>query len=398
MDFKFLGYEFDKEEATAVFRYQGKDGIVFSEKAVFSKEGMIDYDEKELDDALFFAFVVLGTSYYKVAPTKKVVLNRDITRGQAEFFNLIYQEGMSQFAFENNLKRDDLADFTSYIDDLAIEPKDNKKIDDLILALISGGKDSLLLAEILKEEKANFRVLYIAGANGSYPDVIRDFGEPMVIRRFIDKERLKKANGLNGHVPITLINEALALIQAVLIGADKIELGIGREGLEPHTWIDDLPVNHQWSKTEEAQNMLKKYVNTFIDSNLSIGSVLDDLTELEIAKEFAEKCWDKYGHRFSSCNLANYKQGVENKQLKWCGECAKCANSYLLFAPFVPFDEQKELFGRDLFSDSRLTDIFKGLLGVDGVMKPFECVASIEELRWAYHNRLPGYSKLPFDA
>lgn len=398
MDFKFLGYDFDKENMTAVFRYQGKDGITFSEKAVFSKEGMIDYDEKELDEALFLASVILGTSYYKVAPTRKVVLGRKITKKQAEFFNAIYQEGMSQFAFENQLKRGDLADFTEYVgDDLEIKPKNDKRTDDLILALVSGGKDSLLLAEILKEEKANFRVLYIAGVDGNHPDVIRDFGEPMVIRRFIDKEGLKKANGLNGHVPITLINEVLALIQAILIGANKIELGVGREGLEPHAWIDDLPVNHQWSKTEEAQDMLKNYIKSFIDSDISIGSVLDSLTELEIAKEFAEKCWDKYGRRFSSCNLANYRQGADNKQLKWCGECAKCANSYLLFAPFVPFSEQEDMFGRDLFSDPKLVDTFKGLLGVDGVMKPFECVASVEELRWAYQNRLPGYGKLPFD-
>ena len=42
-------------------------------------------------------------------------------------------------------------------------------------------------------------------------------------------------------------------------------------------------------------------------------------------------------------------------------------------------------------------DNFKGLLGVDGVTKPFECVGSIDELRTAYHHRQPDYGKLPFD-
>jgi len=32
-----------------------------------------------------------------------------------------------------------------------------------------------------------------------------------------------------------------------------------------------------------------------------------------------------------------------------------------------------------------LTETFKGLLGIDGVMKPFECVGEVDELRLAYH-------------
>ena len=128
-----------------------------------------------------------------------------------------------------------------------------------------------------------------------------------------------------------------------------------------------------------------------------IGSLLENMNELEIAEEFAEKCWEKYGEKFSSCNVANYKQGEDNKALKWCGKCAKCANSYLLFCPYVAFNEQEKIFGRDLFLDPEMTEIFKGLLGIDGVMKPFECVASIGELRWAYHHRLSGYGELPFE-
>ncbi len=58
----------------------------------------------------------------------------------------------------------------------------------------------------------------------------------------------------------------------------------------------------------------------------------------------------------------------------------------MLFAPFVEPDELASLFdGQNLFAKSSLSDTFKGLLGIDGVMKPFECVGETEELRAAYH-------------
>jgi hypothetical protein len=60
----------------------------------------------------------------------------------------------------------------------------------------------------------------------------------------------------------------------------------------------------------------------------------------------------------------------------------------------VPYEKQLKIFGRDLFKDPELTETFKGLLGLDGVMKPFECIASIDELRWAYEHKLPGYGQL----
>ena len=57
------------------------------------------------------------------------------------------------------------------------------------------------------------------------------------------------------------------------------------------------------------------------------------------------------------------------------------------------------IFGCDLYTKLELAETFKGLLGIDGVMKPFECVGEIDELRYAYHraqNR-GHYAALPFE-
>lgn len=395
--FEFLDYNFTKDSteansAIATFRYQGKSGIIFTEKVKFFHPDFTDYNESILNQALFLAFIILGTSYYKAEPTASVKLPEELDSARAFFFDKIYQEGLSQFAFENHLKRADLAHFK------AEKPTQNSTTSTIstpgkTLCLVSGGKDSLLSFEKLKKAGTPLEIAYIS-ANGAYPAILDELGTPIIIKRQIDRENLEKAGGLNGHVPVTLINEAIALIQAVLIGASHIEFGIGKEGLEPHAWIDDLPVNHQWSKTVEAQTLIKNYIKTYVAKNITVGSCLENLTELEIAKEFARECWDKYAGKFSSCNVANYKQAENNSHLKWCGKCAKCANSYLLFCPFVPYEKQLAIFGHDLFKDPELKEIFKGLLGIDGVMKPFECIASIDELRWAYEHKLPGYGQL----
>lgn len=393
MSFKFIGYNFDPNTSLAEFSYQGKDNLIFTEKIQFSPS-TVDYNHDTLDSALFLAFIIVGTSYYKAEPTTSVELDHSLTEAQATFFNKIYQEGLSQFAFENHLTRQDLPEFKH--DSSAHNSVSRTTTENKTLILVSGGKDSLLTAELIREKNHPYQTMYISSQK-SYPSIIGSFNSPIIVQRLIDTENLKKAGGLNGHVPVTLINQAIAIIQAILIGANSIELGIGREGLEPHAWIQDLPVNHQWSKTAEAQDLLHEYIDSNITTDINIDSILSNYTEIEIAEKFAKKCWSKYGNQFSSCNVANYKQTADNRELKWCGKCAKCANSFLLFAPYIKAEEQYKLFGHDLFDDPDLTETFKGLLGVDNVMKPFECIASIDELRWAYKNKLPGYKNLPFE-
>jgi hypothetical protein len=67
----------------------------------------------------------------------------------------------------------------------------------------------------------------------------------------------------------------------------------------------------------------------------------------------------------------------------------------------LPADELKSLFnGQDLFEKPLLQETFKGLLGIEGVMKPFECVGEIDELRLAYQmaqQRGGAYGRLSFD-
>lgn len=402
--FRFLSYYFDRSTYTATFVYQGIDNIIFTEKIFFApKPGTNTSSFNLLDDpgltqlldqAMFLAFILIGTSYYKAHPTKNIRLDRPLDNFQTRFFSTVFQEGLSQYAFENRLTRDKLATFKptpGFQNKPAVEYRGQG-----VLALQSGGKDSLLVAELLNEHNINFVPWYISSSSDrSHPNVIDHLDDGFnhqkasVIYRQIDHLHLQQTGGLNGHVPVTFIVESLALIQAILNNQNVILTSIGREGEEPHAIIGDLPVNHQWSKTWQAEQLMTEYIKRYLSPDLHLGSPIRHLSELRIADLFVQKCWQKYGYSFSSCNEANYKQNSQNGTLKWCGHCAKCANSYLLFCPFIPPQFLQSLFGdKDLFLDQNLTQIFKGLLGVGGEMKPFECVGSVEELRSAYHHRM----------
>jgi hypothetical protein len=396
--FIFESYEFTPENVTAVFTYSFDHETFFTEKVVF--DGIIEYDAPTLQRALFLAFILIGVSYYKLYPGTTIEWKSGrIDTWQSEFLNKVYQEGMSQFAYENGLTRDSLAHFDA-------TTKDKSELSSYsgvgILTLQSGGKDSLLSAEMLLHEGKEFDSFYIT-SGGSHPAMLDTIGSNLFItKRIIDIEAIKAARGnggLNGHVPVTFIVLSLALLQAVLLNKKTILSSIGHEGEEPHTYIGDLPVTHQWSKTWNAELLFSQYVSRYISPDLQVGSALRRFSELRIAELFVERAWKKFGHTFSSCNRINYMQGENNTELKWCGNCPKCANSYLLFAPFLDPEELQSIFsGQDLFTKATLRDTFKGLLGVDGAMKPFECVGEIDELRLAYHmaQARGGYKELGF--
>lgn len=398
--FVFQKYAYDLETKQASFYYQS-GGRPFKEVITF-EYALEAYDESALDGALQLAFFIIGTSYYKAFPTQTVrIESGSIDAWQAKFLSSVYQEGLSQFAFENQLARDDLAHFTATVEEVRSAAQYHAT-DEVPLVLQSGGKDSLLLAKLLSKKNLPFTPLYIASGE-SHPAVLDELSAPLgTIHRSIDKMALQEASaagGLNGHVPVTYIVAAISLIQAVLLGKGSVLAAIGHEGEEPYGFIGDLPVAHQWSKTWQAEEQLAQYIARYISPNLQFGSPLRKYSELKIAELFVTHCWQEYARKFSSCNVYNYKQGKDNSALGWCGNCAKCANSFLLFAPFVKPDQLSRVFnGENLFQKESLQEVFKGLLGVEGATKPFECIGEEAELRTAYHMAHAAWSEyeLPF--
>lgn len=385
--FWFEDYSFSRDTGVAEFRYSFDGERHFTERILFQMP-QDTYNDLVLERCLFLAFMVVGASYYKCFPTKNAEFRRHtVTKMDAAFLNTVYHDGLGQFIFENTLSLENIVVFKGAGKN---EPPLSYEGEGT-LVLQSGGKDSLVLGSLLNEKVIPYTAWYLSSTQ-QFPKLIEHLSNgkrPRVAERHLDTEGLRdaaKSGGLNGHVPVTYIVEAYALIDAVLHNENTVLSSIGQEGQEPNAVIDGLRVQHQWAKTWEAEQLLARYVQGIISKNLRVGSPLRSYSELKIAELFVDKCWDMYAHTFSSCNLANYKQSYVNDELKWCGLCPKCANSFLLFSPFVEPYEIRSIFdGKDLFAAMELQQTYRGLMGVDGVMKPFECVGETSELRAAYH-------------
>lgn len=227
------------------------------------------------------------------------------------------------------------------------------------------------------------------GSTGNFPQEVFDtIGKPVhVSRRTIDLDAIKSAladGGLNGHVPFSAIYAGCALIQAVLVGKNQVFASNEASADEANITVDGFEVNHQFSKTYKVELALQDYIHTNIAPDLQYGSIMRPLSELKIAELFAKHAWNKYYKIFSSCNLANYKQGEDGGKLRWDGTCPKCVNAFLIFAPFVDRHELLEMFeGKNLSKDPELLEIYRQLLGLSDI-KPFECVGTFDEMQLAY--------------
>ena len=127
--------------------------------------------------------------------------------------------------------------------------------------------------------------------------------------------------------------------------------------------------------------MLNAYLNEFVTPDIQYFSLLRPWYELTIAKEFSN--YHQYYSVFSSCNR-NFSTADPNIDNHWCGVCPKCVSVFLLFSPFIPKDQLIQIFGKNLFTDQKLTDIYRGLLGLTKI-KPFECVGTVAETRLALY-------------
>jgi hypothetical protein len=118
--------------------------------------------------------------------------------------------------------------------------------------------------------------------------------------------------------------------------------------------------------------------------------------EIQIAQKFSS--YTQYFDIFSSCNN-NFRIIEQNKTTdhRRCGTCPKCAFVYTTLRPFISDNETQKIFGQELYENKSLINLYKELLGIDGI-KPFECVGTNEEVTYAMYlqyKKIKNNSQIP---
>jgi len=252
------------------------------------------------------------------------------------------------------------------------------------LVPFGGGIDSIVTVEQVRQQADV--ALFVVSRPGDRFDAIEQpaavTGLPVVrAEREIDPQLLRSAElgFLNGHVPVTGILSAIAVLAAVLADRDAVVMSNEWSASVPTLEHAGRPVNHQYSKSEEFEAAFRG-VLADQGSLPAYFSWLRDRTELWVGERFA--ALGPYHASFRSCNKAFYAERAR-RFAHWCGQCDKCAFIDLILAPFLPAGALRQIFAvaGEPLDDPALAARFRSLLGAGA--KPFECVGEVTECRAA---------------
>ncbi len=343
-------------------------------------------DPAALGAAARLVHLLAGVSYYKTAAPAVVDLgDHATTELERRFLLRFYRLGLAEFAFRNGL---DLSGLALVGPDREPEAPRPAPLDSgRPLVPFGGGIDSIVTAELVRG-RATDPALFVVERPGEPFEAIEAAaavsGLPLLrAQRLIDDQLLRSAElgFLQGHVPVTGIVSAVAVLTALWHGRQAVVMSNEHSASSPNLVHAGQPVNHQWSKSLEFEDGFREVVHESLRPDLDYFSLLRPYSELWVARNFA--AMPEYHGTFRSCNRS-FRQDRTARLDRWCAECDKCSFIDLVLAPFLAPDELEVIFdGREPLANPALAEQFRALLGRSERAKPFECVGDVAECRAA---------------
>jgi hypothetical protein len=409
-EFRYDSYRIDPATGELACHYS-VDGRRFTERITIRPGD--GWDRPAAAAAARLVFLLAGVSYYKIA-APPVIHTGDLalTRRERAFLREFYLDGLGEFAYRNGLDLSGLriegpeapaptrlsapgpasgspahtsaAPRTSPVPQTSAAPQ-APDAPRRALVPFGGGIDSIVTVELVRPS-ADI-ALFVVSRPGDRFEAIEQpaavTGLPVVrAAREIDPQllRSRELGFLNGHVPVTGIISAIAVLAAVLEGRDAVIMSNEWSASVPTVQAGDHGVNHQYSKSASFEAAFRG-VLAQVPGLPEYFSALRARTELWIADQFAHLT--QYHSTFRSCNRAFHIDPARRLE-HWCGQCDKCCFIDLILAPFLPAAELAGIFGgHEPLTDPALAGRFRALLGDADLSKPFECVGEVNECRAA---------------
>ncbi len=401
--FRYESWVADAETGTLTCRYS-LDGREFTERITLPPGPR--WRTGAAQAAARLVFLLAGVSYYKTAAPPVIELGQTaLTEAELSLLREFYVQGLGEFAYRNTLDLTSLRIEADRADPRATgqEKPGEPTVGGRPLVPFGGGIDSIVVTEHVRRigDAALFIMSRPADRFAAIEEPAAVTGLPVVrAEREIDPQLLRSAElgFLNGHVPVTGILSAIAVLAAVLTSRDAVVMSNEWSASIPTLQYQGRPVNHQYSKSAGFEAAFRRVLadaaagadagadasaDARADAETSMPeyfSCLRDRTELWVGREFA--ALERYHASFRSCNKAFYADPARRLD-HWCGQCDKCCFIDLILAPFLPAEALKRIFTQtaEPLADPELAGKFRGLLGAGA--KPFECVGEVNECRAA---------------
>lgn len=394
--FKFLEYKFTPKEKKITFNYQttftNHDPKNYTETITLPEiPSLSNIAPNLLERVLQDVHLILGISYYKIFTAPKIEITYPLSKEQTEFWNTIYQKGLGEFFYRNNLDPNNSPKFPAELlndDPRSFEIASKKRS----LVAIGGGKDSIISAQLLKDQGEAVTAFTVQTQQNSpiVEEVIKSLKIPSLkLTRILDSNLFDELPGsYNGHIPISAIYAFLGLLCALLYNYKNVIVGNEYSSNFGNLTYRGLEINHQWSKSAEFEDLFRSYLRKFVTADIQYFSLMRPFYEIRIANMFTY--YKNYFHLFTSCNR-NFTISKKLTDKLWCGQCPKCVFNFTLFSAFLSKRVVLKIFGKNLFEDENLLPLIKDLLGF-GDMKPFDCVGTFEETQAALYLSTKKYS------
>lgn len=308
--FHFSGYSWNHHAGKISLKY-ALDRDIFFEELIFLPEPITDErlkeKEWEIERLLFALHLIGGISYYKTCLPKTIKISSgNLSLQEAKFWNTVYEKGLGEFFFRNNVDYRGLINFPADKAKPNLAPAMRKKPVQnplkRILVPIGGGKDSMVTIEQLRKTGADLTLLRME-PHPLIDELSHAAGLPMMtVRRQLSPALfdVNDEGALNGHVPITAYLSILSCLMALLYDYDAVAMSNERSANVGNVEFKGMVVNHQWSKSVEFERMLRRYLADTILTNTEYFSAVRPYSELKIAQIFAQ--YPEYFGRVTSCN------------------------------------------------------------------------------------------------
>jgi UDP-N-acetyl-alpha-D-muramoyl-L-alanyl-L-glutamate epimerase len=363
----------------------------------------VNVDLEAIRSFVFHLGLVEAISYWKAACSPMFVIKAGrLTDDQISWWRDLFIHGLGEFFYKNKI------DFTKP-DFLTIKngtnvthgiQAPNKKTHSGNLLLVSGGKDTAVTLGLFGQSKMSYKTLVVNPTIAALHLVqLAGLKDPIIIKRTLDPLLLdlNRQGYLNGHTPYSALLAFLGILVAQMYGYQNVIVSNERSANEGNVSYLGMEINHQYSKSIRFENMFRDYISSFViptidlpagetgprsngkkawipgqawnDNKIHYFSFLRPLNDLQIARIFS--MFPKFFPFFRSCNKGT-------KTNTWCGNCPKCAFTYLVLSPFIPHTQLLEIFGSDYFQNPYIISHIRGLVGLSPI-KPFDCVGTRDE-------------------